>query len=553
MIFSLVTGLLTIYGCWTWLCLEFNVRRARALGLPVVRTPFDVNGHLWVVVQPFVWKLFAVVPIPWSAYPDIVRFSHRNWNYLEKSNPIQRFGPVWALACPGGVHIYVADPDAIEDIFSRWKDFVRPVHKYEVLSIYGPSLFNAPIEQWPRHRKAVAAPFNESIMKFVWQETLQQTRAMLNYWTSQSAAGIPDLQRDTRTVTLNVLASTVFRETYDFVGSANLKLTNLSTAESFRDALLVVHHYIIHLMVIPYRYLIGPLVPQRLSRIGLAALNLKQIMTKVVTKEKAAIKDGSPGSGGLVTSLVRAIDHTSKRGVLSLKETLGNIFMINFAGLDTTANVLAFMIMRVAGEPEIQDWLREEIMAVTKGRPVQEWEYELFSELRRCYAVFLETLRLYAPVTGLPKTTARGVQSVQIGERTIAIPPGTDVFPMLLGVQTDPRYWDNPFNWKPKRWIACEEGSSGVFGEALMVPRKGTFFPWAEGPQSCLGKKVSQVESVAVLAALLVIHRMRVKSKPGETEDEVRKRVEDCCDDNNFNILLEMNNPAQVGLECFEI
>ncbi|KAJ4351427.1 uncharacterized protein N0V89_006769 [Didymosphaeria variabile] len=389
-------------------------------------------------------------------------------------------------------------------------------------------------------------------MKFVWQETLRQTCAMISYWCDQSAAGIPNVQRDARTVTMNVLASTVFRETYDFVGSANLKVSNLSTAESFRDALLLVHHYIIHLMVIPYRYLLGPWVPGKLSKIGFAAFNLEQIMTKVVAEEKAAIEDGKPGSGGLITSLVRTIDHISKRGALTLKEMLGNIFLINFAGLDTTANVLAFMIIRIAGEPDIQDWLYEEITTLTEGRPVQDWEYELFPKFKRCYAVFLETLRLYAPVTGLPKMTGRGMQAIQIGEQLVTIPPGTDVFPMLLGVQTDPQHWDDPFVWKPKRWIVCAEGSAEVDSEALLVPRKGTFFPWAEGPQGCVGKKVSQVESVAVLAALLATNRMHIKNKPGETEDGIRKRVEYCCDDNNSNVLLQMNNPTQIELECVE-
>ncbi|KAK8079209.1 cytochrome P450 [Apiospora phragmitis] len=257
----LLLGLVLTYVAWTLICLETNVRKARLLGVPVVRTPFDVNGHLWVVVQPLVWKILSYLPIPWSAYPDIVRFSHRNWNFLEKSDPITRFGPVWALVCPGGVHLYFADPAAIEDIFSRWRDFVRPVHKYQVLSIFGPSLFNAQTDEYPRHRKAVAAPFNESTMKFVWLETLRQSRSMVNYWTCHSATGIPDLQRDSRSVTLNVLASTVFREKYNFIGSTDLHEQDLSTAKSFRDALLLVHQYIIHLMVIPYQYLLGPMVP----------------------------------------------------------------------------------------------------------------------------------------------------------------------------------------------------------------------------------------------------------------------------------------------------
>lgn len=373
---------------------------------------------------------------------------------------------------------------------------------------------------------------------------------MASYWCSQSTAGIPDLQRDTRTVTLNVLASTVFGESSDFIGSAHIANKVLSPAESFRDALLLVHYYIIHLMVIPYQYLIMPFVPNALHKIGHAAHCLKTSMEKVVKEERAALRQGKSGTGGLITSLVRAIDHKSDRGTLSLEETLGNIFMINFAGLDTTANVLAFMIMRLAGNPDVQDWLHEEILSVTQGRPIQDCDYSLYPCFKRCFAVFLETLRLYPPVTGLPKIASSGMHTIQVGERLITIPPGVDVFPMLLGVQTDPRYWPDPLTWKPSRWIVRSDASTGVDGEELFVPQKGTFFPWSDGAQNCLGKKVSQVEAVAVLVSLLVAHRMHVKSTSGESHDQVRKRVEDCCNDNNFSVLLEMNDPAKVELNC---
>lgn len=45
-----------------------------------------------------------------------------------------------------------------------------------MLAIYGPSVFTVDLDEWPRHRKAVAAPFNEELMKAVWDESLLHTR-----------------------------------------------------------------------------------------------------------------------------------------------------------------------------------------------------------------------------------------------------------------------------------------------------------------------------------------------------------------------------------------
>ena len=71
---------------------------------------------------------------------------------------------------------------------------------------------------WPRHRKVLAAPFNESIMTFVWKESTEQTEQMLQVWTRQGG-DIISYAKDTRTLSLNVLAATGFRRSYQFTGS----------------------------------------------------------------------------------------------------------------------------------------------------------------------------------------------------------------------------------------------------------------------------------------------------------------------------------------------
>ena len=58
-------------------------------------------------------------------------------------------------------------------------------------------------------------------MTSVWGESLNQAGAMLRSWTRSGSAGIPSMQKDTRTLSLNVLAFTGFSKSYDFHGSAD--------------------------------------------------------------------------------------------------------------------------------------------------------------------------------------------------------------------------------------------------------------------------------------------------------------------------------------------
>lgn len=465
-----------------------------------------------------------------------------------------------------------------------------------MLEVYGPSVFTVGMRDWPRHRRAVAAPFNEAGMEFVWGEALHQAEysfplphpevlgqmrrnyiltlrfrsALLGHWTSSSDnnTGIPALEEDMQTVSLNVLASAAFGKQQDFEDVEARQSSNPGTL-SYRGCLFIVHQYCILLMLIPYRLLLGCMIPKTLAKVGRSAASLKEHMVNAIEEEIQAIDLGEPESGGLITRLVRALDETnentktgvvggnatSRKGALSREEIMGNLFVINFAGYDTTANSLTFVMMLLAAHPDVQDWLGEEIISVTQGKPVAMWTYSLFPKLKRCQAVLLETLRVYGPITGLPKIASGKVQHLHVGDRKFYIPPGMETILLPLSVQTDPRYWEDCLRWKPSRWIehfteaGSEVGASTGFREELFIPRKGSYFPWSNGMMFCIGQKFSRVEAVAMLAVIFQKSRLRPKTKPGETLEQARLRALDCVEDVNYQMLLKMNNSSQVRLE----
>ena len=103
-----------------------------------------------------------------------------------------------------------------------------------------------------------------------------------------------------------------------------------------------------------------------------------------------AKKRGDDEAGSLMGSFVKAID-TSAGKSLSMDEIFGNIFVINFAGHDTTANTLAFMILLLAMHPEVQEWVAEEIKDVFPSA-ASEWSYSDFARLKRCHAVLVSSI-----------------------------------------------------------------------------------------------------------------------------------------------------------------
>lgn len=408
-------------------------------------------------------------------------------------------------------------------------------------------------------------------MKLVWDESLRQVKNLLVYWDA-SAPSIPSVQQDFQTVAINVLAATAFRKSYEFQGSAEEAQDDIT---SYRSTLATVLDNAILLMLMPFQYMKGPFVPNKLVQVGDAARAFKGHMINMLDQETKALRENKSGSGGMMSSFVRALDvherevaespelkvsKDGKRG-LSIDEIFGNVFILNFAGYDTTANIIAYASYLLATKPEVQDWLAAEIAAVvgSSEAPIEAWDYHtLFPQLKRCRAILLETLRLYPPIVAIPKWTAQQPQTLSIrntqdgGIRAITIPPGVYTSPHLIAIQAHSEYWPDAEVWRPSRWIVShlERSEQGIHNEELVEPAKNTYFPWSDGPQSCPGKKFIQVEAVAVLALLFKNHRISVMKEPGESDQAMKKRVLDCINYVNMDVILKMQDPDRVKLVC---
>jgi cytochrome P450 len=278
-------------------------------------------------------------------------------------------------------------------------------HRAEILEVFGPCISSAAAGNWARHRKVIATPFNESIMSFVWSESMQQAHDLVNCWLED---GIRSCSKDTRTLSLNVLAATGFKKSFKFrhwKGNEIHSDLNLS----YRDALQIILDNALLLLILQPKLLSSRYLPSSWQRVGKAASAFKAYMRQMLDEEMRSLEQGATGSGSLMTSLVRAGDdyytgsgdiNTRSKG-LSVDEMFGNIFVINFAGHDTTANTLAFGVLLLAAHPKIQTWVAEEVRRLGKSTNTESWQYnDMFPKSVRCQAVMVSRSLQYpqAPV-----------------------------------------------------------------------------------------------------------------------------------------------------------
>jgi cytochrome P450 len=365
---------------------------------------------------------------------------------------------------------------------------------------------------------------------------------MVQYWGSK--ASVTTVADDARTLSLHVLSRVGFGKGYPFQGHDDRSTT--SVASNYKESLQTILDNCVLLFAMGTEFIKKPWLPNRLRKLNLAVINFKKYMTDVYESEKAAVAAGIPTENNLMTNIVRA---SLEGDGLTETEIYGNIFVFNFAGHDTTAHTFAFTTVLMATAPHVQDWLAEELNHIFGDRSYEEWNYATdFPKLTRTYSLLLETIRLYTPVP-IAKSTGKEDRPLRVGDKTYILPENTLIIPNHVAVHTHPKFWGNDsMEWKPQRWVKLS-GSQSIGEEEIMTPQKGSFIPWSDGIRVCPGKKFSQVEFVAAMAAVFKDWYVEPVLLANENMEQARKRVLRLVEEDTGQVLLlQMLHPERAPL-----
>lgn len=248
------------------------------------------------------------------------------------------------------------------------------------------------------------------------------------------------------------------------------------------------------------------------------------------------------GDGSLRTEGSRA-----SRAILTKDEIISDLFVFAFAGNDTTAITLTFLLAELAAHPDVQDWISEEIRHYLHTDDIATLNYQSCAKMKRCWAVVYETLRISHPISQLVKTTGTLPRTINFEGQDITIPAHTTVEINLPAIHTHPRHWgSDSLIWNPKRFIS--NASSNIENESLPSDTSLQFFPWAYGKTVCPGKRFSQVELVAALVALFRDYKLEPVLEKGENIEDARRRVGMLAEDIEMRLLNELRQPEKVGV-----
>lgn len=171
-------------------------------------------------------------------------------------------------------------------------------------------------------------------------------------------------------------------------------------------------------------------------------------------------------------------------GEFDRSQVIDEIKQYIWAGTETTALVLTWALYLLAKHPDIADQIRHETETIVGDRTPTLADFERLTFTR---SVVSETMRMYPPIWSLARN-AEGPDVIDGQE----IQAGDIVMLWVYVAHHDPRYWDDPLSFDPKR-----------FGERTKAPAPYTYLPFGGGKRACIGSTMSQIEMVLALSRIV--------------------------------------------------
>ncbi|RDB29811.1 hypothetical protein Hypma_014185 [Hypsizygus marmoreus] len=395
--------------------------------------------------------------------------------------------------------------------------FIKPESASRALLLYGMNLAAADGETWRRHRRIMGPAFNNTLYQMVCSETLETYRDMISAegWDSKDTIDVPVIQRLTFKLAFLILGKCGFGFSFNWSEPPTAPDGSMSVQEALRivaDSHMLALFAPKWLLSLPFR---------RFKQIRQAHDQLMGFMHAQIAERKAEIHDlvgGATSRTDAFTMLVKANEDESGKFKLDDQELIGNVFIMLFAGHETTAHSLAATLGFLGVYHDIQDEVVEQILSVV-GLD-RDPTFDDYSKLDKVLAVFYEALRMF-PAGNLLIREATEDTVLQIpnppgqeGTTAFPVPKGLQIVVDMVGVQYNPRYVDEPEKYKPSRWYGVSNESEA-------------FSAFSVGPRACIGRKFATTEAVAFLTMLLRDWKVEPKLRKGESKDEWRTRVLD--------------------------
>jgi cytochrome P450 len=402
-------------------------------------------------------------PLPYRQKVQAIRTFHTGLETLrDAGGPVTRLtlAPKWLMPPV----VIATSPQGAHDVLGRSAEHTERtrVH-HEMRQLLGPNLFDLTNEPWLSRRRVLQPIFTKRHVREFGGHMARAAQAVAENWPDGAEV---DLDTECRRLTLRALGRSVLGLDLD------------EHADVIAEPLRVTTKFIADRALRPIsapRWL--PTPARRRAR---AASDRLHLLADQILK---ACREDAARDAPLVQALIVASDPATGRS-LSDDEIRDELVAFMLAGHDTTATTLTYALWALGHDPDMQDKVLAEVVAIgDRGLTPED-----VPALRYTLQVLHEALRLCPPAAATGRMALRDIEID--GYRVDA---GTMLIVGIYALHRDPALWDHPLIFDPDRF--SPENSLGR--------DRWQYLPFGAGPRSCIGDHFAMLEATLALAAVV--------------------------------------------------
>jgi cytochrome P450 len=384
-----------------------------------------------------------------EAYGDVVHFE---------------LGPIdtYMITNPADIERVLVTDDA---------KYTKPKFQDDAIGdLLGEGLLLSEGDTWRKQRELAQPAFLMSRLSGLSDQMVDYTVEMLDDWTGGEVVNV---HLEMARLTVKIIVEAMFGSTIDDERVRTVQENLEPLGSRFEPN--------------PFRFAIPDWAPTKENREYKRALSTIEEVVWDLIDEREGTQDGDGEEPMDLLSILLRARAEGRQTDENLRDEMVTMLL---AGHDTTALTLTYTWYLLSQHPEVEARVHEELDSLLGGdRPT-------FADVRQMEyteAVLNEAMRLYPPVY----TIFREPQvDVRLGG--YRIPEGSAVMLSQWAVHRSPRYWDDPLEFDPDRWLDERADDRPRFA----------YFPFGGGPRFCIGKQLSLLEARLILGTVCQEYRL---------------------------------------------
>ncbi len=400
----------------------------------------------------------------------------------------REYGPMYRFMLGPRPVVVFSDPALIGEVLRhRPNHFSRGARLREAIDEVGLSgVFSAEGDRWRRQRRLVMRALTPEAVKHFFPIVRTVTERLHARWQAAARAGAPvDVPRDLKRYSVDVTTWLAMGVDVDTLNHDDNPLQ--SDVEFMFET--IGRRF---LKPIPYWRWIKLPADRRADEV---IARLGATVDDLIAKGRARMQahpELRAKPSNILEALLVARDEPGAE--FTDDDVRGNVATLLFAGEDTTANAMAWLMMLLADCPGPAADVTAEADAVLRGRAVVG-EFAELAKLQYLEAAATESMRL-KPIA--PQNGATALVDVDLAG--LRIPKGQLLIMLSRPSALDAATFPDPMAFRPERWL-------GEHAESADDTRR-SIFPFGGGPRYCPGRYLAMVEIKMVAA--MALGRFRV-------------------------------------------